>query len=1097
MRSLLRRLTPALILVAFALPADAQVDARLLRYPAISQHHIAFVYAGDIWVVAKDGGVAQRLSSPAGEEMFPRFSPDGSRIAFTGNYDGNQDVYVIPTMGGSPERITFHPSDDRVIEWGADGRILFASARTSEKDRFNKLYRVRPPGGLPEELPLPFGEFGSVSADGRTLAYTHHTGDFRTWKRYRGGFTTDIWLFDLEAKTSKKLPGARSTDTQPLWHGTTLYFLSDRGPRERMNLWAYDTRTEQLRQVTNFLEHDVRFPSIGPSDIVFENGGRLHVLPLAGGEPRAVDVRVVTDLASLNPRTQKVGSLIQSFGIAPTGMRGVIEARGDVFTLPAEHGTPRNLTATSGTAERYPAWSPDGRHVAYWSDRTGEYELTIRPADGSGAERTVTRLGPGFRYRIHWSPDAKTIAFIDQAMRIQLVDVASGRVRQIDRATAWAHGALQNFSVNWSPDSRWLTYHRDLVRGSTAIFLYDRQDGRLHQATSGFYPAREPVFDPDGQYLYLLTNRHFAPAYSSFDNTWVYTNSTVIAAIPLRRDVPSPLAPRVDEEPVRDFAAPPNTDTARNAAPGAAARTPAPVAIDLDDFERRLVVLPPKPGGYGELQAVSGKVLYHRHPRTGSVAADEQQPVVAYDLKERKEETIVDNATTFIVSADGRKMLVRDENSFAIVDVKPGQKLEKLLAVDALESVVDPRAEWRQIFADAWRLQRDYFYDANMHGVDWDAMRRQYGALLEQAVTREDVNFVIGELIAELNASHTYRGGGDLTQPLRRGVGMLGVDFALENGAYRFARIIDGAPWDSEVRSPLRRPGIDVAQGDYLLAVNGIPVDVTKDPWAAFQGMADQTITLTVNRRPDTNGARTVVVETLTSEGRLRNLAWIEANRRKVEEATGGQVGYIYVPDTGVNGQNELVRQFYGQFGKDGLIIDERFNSGGQIPDRFVELLNRPVTNFWAIRDGVDWQWPPVAQTGAQVMLINEWSGSGGDAFPFYFRKAGLGPLIGKRTWGGLIGISGVPGLIDGGGVTVPTFAIYSDGEWIIENHGVEPDIEVEADPALTWNGGDPQLERAIQEVQRLMGDNPSVRPARPAYPNRGPTIRVTDGPQD
>ena len=1085
MRNVLRGACAAALLLGSTLPVSAQVNARLLRYPAVSRTHIAFVYGGDVWVVGKGGGVAHRLSSPAGEEAFPRFSPDGGRIAFTGNYDGNPDIYVIPTMGGAAERITFHPEADRVIEWSADGRILFASARTSEKDRFSKLFRVSASGGLPETLPVPFGEFGAIAPDGRTLAYTHHTGDFRTWKRYRGGFTTDIWLFDLESKTSQKVPGENSTDTQPLWHGATLYFLSDRGVRERMNLWRYETGSGELRQVTSFTEHDVRFPSIGPEEIVFENGGQLYLLPLAGGEPRPVDVRVVTDLASVKPRAQPVTRLVQSVGISPTGMRAVVEARGDVFTLPAEHGTPRTLTQTSGTAERSPSWSPDGRQVAYWSDRTGEYELTLRNADGSGEERTVTRLGPGFRYGASWSPDGRQIAFIDQAMRIQILDVASGEARVIDRAHTWTHGALQGFTVSWSADSRWLAYSRDQVRGNDAVFLYDTRNQRLHQATNGFYPATNPVFDPEGRYLYLLTDRSFTPVYSAVDNSWVYTNPQVIAAVPLRRNVPSPLDARSDEEPVRDLS---GTPKAAESASDAAAKPPVAVDIDLEDFERRLVVLPPKPGNYGELQAVAGKVLYHRHPRTGTVAADEKQAVVWYDLKERKEETLVEDATTFQVSADGKKMLVRLRDRYAIVNVAPNQKLEKTLAVDALETVVNPREEWRQIFADAWRLQRDYFYDPNMHGVDWEAMRRQYGALLDDAITREDVNFVIGELIAELNASHTYRGGGALEQPLSRSVGMLGADFALENGAYRIARIIDGAPWDSEVRSPLRQPGITVREGEYLLAVNGTPLDVTKDPWAAFQGLAGQTVSLTVNDRPVQAGARTLLVQTLPNEARLRNLAWIDANRQRVEAASGGRVGYIYVPDTGVNGQTELIRQFYGQFGKDGLVIDERFNSGGQIPDRFVELLNRPITNFWAIRDGEDWQWPPVAHTGPKAMLINEWSGSGGDAFPFYFKQAGLGPLVGKRTWGGLIGISGVPALIDGGGVTVPTFAIYSDGEWIIENHGVEPDIEVEADPARMWDGGDPQLERAVQEVMRALQERPPVRPARPAYTRRVPT---------
>jgi tricorn protease len=1091
----MRRMLPPALLLALAAPLAAQVDARLLRYPDVSATHIAFVYGGDIWVVPKEGGVANRLTTPRGEESFPRFSPDGREIAFSGNYDGNQDIYVIPTTGGIPRRITHHPAPDRLIDWYPDGSsLLFATSMTSEKDRFNKLYRVPAQGGLPEKLPMPYGEFGALSADARLIAYTPGTRDFRTWKRYRGGWAQDIWIYDLRENRARKVAPSDANDSQPMWHGEMLYFISDRGASQRYNLWAYDSRTEQLRQVTHFTDHDVRFPAIGPSDIVFENGGRLYLLDLATEQTREVKVQVTTDLASLRPRVVRVGSAIQSFGISPTGKRAVFAARGDVFTVPAEHGVPRNLTARSASAERYPAWSPDGRYVAYWSDRTGEYELTIRPADGSGEERTVTRLGPGFRYQPYWSPDAKRIVFIDQAQRIHLLDVASGQSRVIDAANYYTHGALENFRMSWSADSRWIAYSRDLPNRLRAVFLYDTHRNERHQVTSGFYSASDPVFDPEGKYLYFLTQRHFQPSYSAMDNSWIYANATVIAAVPLRRDVSSPLAPRNDEEPVRDTSGATQERETKQEATTSSSTSPAPVAIDLEDFERRLVVLPPKPGNYGELAAIPGKVLYHKHVRTG--ADDQKNPIVAYDLKERKEETIVEDANTFLVSADGKKLLVRHQNRFAIIDPRPNQKLDKTLATANLEMTVDPRAEWRQLFADAWRFQRDYFYDPGMHGVDWEAMRRHYAPLIEDAVSREDVNFVIGELIAELNASHTYRSGGDLEQPARRGVGMLGVDFTLENGAYRIARIIDGAPWDSEVRSPLKRPGVDVREGDYLLAVNGVPLDTSKDPWAAFQGLAGQTVALTVNSRPTMDGARTVLVETLSSEARLRNLAWIDANRRRVLEATNGRVGYIYVPDTGVNGQNELVRQFYGQAHMDALIIDERFNSGGQIPDRFVELLNRPIYNFWGVRDGRDWQWPPVAHAGPKVMLINEWSGSGGDAFPFYFKSAGLGPLIGKRTWGGLIGISGAPPLVDGGTVTVPTFAMYStDGEWIIEGHGVDPDIEVEADPARLARGEDPQLERAIQEALRLLETNPPVRPGKPRYPNRAPVANTaSDG---
>ncbi|MBX6365474.1 MAG: PD40 domain-containing protein, partial [Gemmatimonadetes bacterium] len=1094
----LRHLACAGLFFACAAPLRAQVDARMLRYPAVSADRIAFVYAGDVWVVPKSGGTAERLTSARGEESFPRFSPDGSKVAFTGNYDGTQDVYVIPTLGGIAQRITHHPAADRVVGWYPDGKsLLVASSMTSEKDRFNKLFQVPATGGLPRQLPMPYGEFGAISPDGKRIAYTPGTRDFRTWKRYRGGWMQDIWLFDLEAGTARKLTPGGANYTQPMWHGATLYFLSDRGANERNNLWALDTRTGAMRQVTDFADYDVRFPSIGPNDIVFEQGGRLFLLDLATEKYREVKVDVVTDLATLRPRAVRVATLIQRASISPTGKRAVFEARGEVFTVPAEHGVVRDVTNTSGSAERTPTWSPDGRWLAYWSDRTGEYELTVRPADGSGAERTVTRLGAGFRYTPYWSPDSRKIAFIDQAMRIHVVDVATGADQVVDQAMYYSHGALAQWRPSWSADARWLAYDRDLPSRRQAIFLYDtRTGGRPLQATSGFYSASSPAFDPDGKYLYFLSDRRFAPAYSSLDNSWIYPNATVIMAAPLRPDVPTPIAPKDDEEAPRDAAAADTAAKGRSAgakggnagAKGAdAAPRPAvkPVEIDVAGLERRAVELPVPAGNFTQLDAVAGKVVYRRAPRTGS-PRDARGDVAYWDLGERKEEAVVEGVDFYDVSADGKKLLVLDKERWAILDLKPKQKIEKTLDVASMEAIVDPRAEWRQMFADVYRFYRDYFYDANLHGVNWAAERDAYARLLEDARTRDDVNFVIGEFIAEINSSHTYRGGGDVEQPETRGVGMLGVDFTLENGAFRIQRILEGAPWDSEVRSPLAESGVNVKPGDYLLAVNGRPLDTTQDPWAGFQGLAGATVQLTVNSTPSLQGARTVLVKTLDAAGeaRLRNLAWIEANRKRVDEATGGRVGYVYVPDTGINGQNELVRQFYGQFDKDGLIIDERFNSGGQIPDRFVELLDRPIRNFWAVRDGHDWTWPPAAHNGPQVMLINGWSGSGGDAFPFYFRQAGLGPLIGKRTWGGLIGISGVPPLVDGGYLTVPTFAIYStDGQWIIENDGVHPDIEVEDDPAQLAKGVDPQLEAAIAEVLKELKEKPPIRPHRPGPP--------------
>ncbi|MDH5744406.1 MAG: PDZ domain-containing protein, partial [Candidatus Aminicenantes bacterium] len=579
----------------------------------------------------------------------------------------------------------------------------------------------------------------------------------------------------------------------------------------------------------------------------------------------------------------------------------------------------------------------------------------------------------------------------------------------------------------------------------------------------------------------------FSPIYGDTDNSFLYANTTNIVAVSLKPDIPSLLAPRNDEEELKkeeaeekDKSQKEDTDKEKKTEKEEVKA----VDITIQDFEKRLVVLPPKPGNYNNLQAAEGKILYQRFPRTGS--GEEANPLVYYDIKEREEKTILNDVDGYRLSADGKKALVWKRQSASIVDVAPDQKMEKQLRTGELEMMVDPRAEWRQIFTDAWRLCRDFFYDAGMHGVDWEAMRKQYGALLKDAVTRWDVNYVIGELIAELNASHTYRGGGDTESEARIGVGYLGIDWEVDSGTYGIAKIIDGAPWDSEVRSPLTIPGVEVKEGDYILAVNGVPLDISKSPWAAFQGLAGKTVELTVNNKPAAEGARKVIVETLGSETRLRNLAWIEQNRKYVDERSGGRIGYIYVPDTSINGQNELVRQFSAQFHKEGLIVDERFNSGGQIPDRFVELLKRPALAFWAVRDGKDWQWPPVAHFGPKAMLINGWSGSGGDAFPDYFRKAGLGPLIGTRTWGGLIGMSGIPQLIDGGVATVPTFRMYDpDGKWFKEGHGVDPDIEVREDPALLAEGTDPQLERAVDEVLRMIGEKPFTKPPRPSYEDR------------
>jgi tricorn protease len=1213
---------------------DARQPATLFRYPDISKDSIVFSYANDLWIVPKEGGTARPLASPPGLEAMPRFSPDGRSIAFVGSYDAGRDLYVLPVAGGVPQRVTHHPTTEMLTDWTPDGGLIFATADLGGLGRQAQLFTVPASGGLPTRLPVPYGTNGAISADGTWLAYTPHSTDNRTWKRYRGGMATDVWLFNLKTGESRRATDWEGTDTLPMWHGDTMYYLSDEGGSDdthRLNIWSYDLASGKREQVTRFTEHDVKWPAISPEgpgkgEIVFQNGASLWRLDLATRTSNAVPISIPGDRPKLMPQVIDANGFIQGSSISPSGKRVAVQARGDLWSAPAENGTPRNLTRTSGIAERDPSWSPDGKWIAFFSDETGEYELFVMPADGKGERRKVTSDGTCFRTGITWSPDSRKAIVGDKTGAAYLVDVESGTSTLIDK-DPWD---IRFGPFSWSPDSRWIAYARgsDAER-SSRVCLYDTVEGKSHQVTSGMFNDSNPTFDRKGDWLVFTSERSFNPKYSALDTTWIYDDAEVLVAVPLRKDFKVAWLPRSDEEGQKDdekpasggdapapaagganppaegggrrrrgaeadppvaafegvaddddaqpeaatgpagtwtctatgasepieftltltlgdanavtgsFTAPmasgelagtwnpetkalklsgaadgtdysieatvegdalTGTATARSgdaeaqtftitgsrqkAAGGKESERPAkdPKApketkIDLDGFELRAIRLPAPNGSFGTVAFNDrNHVVYGRG---GSIRS--------MDLADRKrEEKTICPGGRFQMSADGKKILT----GTSIVDANPGATPKPIVTQPMLVEI-DPRAEWKQMFREAWRLQRDYFYEPGMHGVDWPAVYERYAPLVEQANSREDLSFLIAEMISELNIGHAYYSGGDVESAASRSVGLLGVDWELASGpdgksAYRIRRIVGGAPWDVDARNPLRVQGLDVNEGDLVLAVNGVPLRTDRDPWAAFQGLAGKQVTLTLAKDLDDPTPRDVVVEPIPNEGNLRYRDWIETRRAMVDAASNGTIGYIYVPNTGVDGQTDLVRQYQGQLDRAGLIIDDRWNGGGQIPNRFIEMLNRPVTNYWARRDSRPWVNPSDAHHGPKAMLINGLAGSGGDMFPWLFRHFGLGPLVGTRTWGGLVGISGNPGLIDGGRVTVPTFGFYeTDGTWGVEGHGVDPDVEVIDDPALMRDGADPQLAKAIELVLEAIRTRPFVPVPAPKGPDR------------
>lgn len=1075
----------ALFLMLFAAhSAFGQISAKLMRYMDVSDDQIAFVYGGDVWLVDKGGGTAHQLTTSKGEESWPKFSPDGSHIAYSASYDGNEDVYVIPTQGGVPTRVTYQSHGDRMVEWHPDGEhLLFASARKSGRTRYNQFYKVSIEGGLPERLPVPYGELASYSPDGNHLVYVTKITENYPFKRYRGGLASDLITFDLRNNSSERITQNPAIDGKPAWVDDTIYFISDQGDDMRLNIWKYDTNSETTTRLTDFNDFDITYMSAGDEDLVFEAGGNLYLMDLETEEYEQVDVNVISDLANEMPRTVDVSNQIGNATASPGGKRVVFEARGELFNAPVKEGYTRNMTQSSGAFDRDPAWSPDGQQMAYWSDRSGEYEIWLQPMNGNGEARQLTDRGKGFGYTLHWSPDSQKLAFIDETNTIYVVDAESGDTHEAGN-TRWniGHGGRFGYSMAWSPDSRWLTFTQGLENGNSAIFIHDAENQQTRQATSGFYNDSAPVFSANGDYLFFLTDREFDVAYSDLDDTWVYPNSTKIAAVSLTEDTEWLMHAKNDQ-----VAQPEEKDDEPKEEPQSKSETESEdkaVEIQFDGFESRLVLLPPAAGNFGGLMPFEGKLAYLRYPNTGS--SGQPPSLQFYDLENREEQTIIAPVSSASMTADGKQLLVNSQGKYGIVNPAPQQSIEEPIPTDGLEMDLIPREEWRQIFADTWRRYRDFFYDPNMHGVDWQEIRERYGALIEDARTRWDITNLQSNMQAELSAGHTYTFGGDTEQVEPVGTGYLGIDWEMDDNRYRVGRIVQPASWDMQVRSPFDRSGVDVEVGDYILAVNGQPLDPNKDPYAAFEGLDGETVSLTVSDSGDGDDAREVVVETLTEseELELRYLEWIEQNRQKVEELSNGRLGYVYMSNTAGQGQQELVRMFYGQLDKEGFIIDERFNSGGQLADRFMELLKRPVVYNLHWRHGRDHTWPIKTNTGPKAMLINGWSGSGGDALPWAFQELEAGPIVGQRTVGILVGPATGHQLIDGGGITVPGARLYdNDGHWFWEGEGVTPDYEVWNSPEALVEGRDPQLEKAVEEVLKSLEENPDMPEMTPAPP--------------
>ena len=1122
-----RKLLAFTILVcAFSALLSAQEsEGRLLLFPDIHHDKVAFVYGGDIWLASSSGGAARRVTSHPGRELFPKFSPDGKWLAFTGQYEGNFNVYVMPSDGGQPTQLTFYqgqaqPLSDRmgilneVIGWTPDSQnVIFLSRRDASNGWIKRPFTVSVNGGQQKPMFMEEGGLLSYSPDGGKIAYNRIFRNFRQWKRYTGGMAQDITIFDLKNNSvDGVIPHTDYTDTFPMWHGNTIYFTSDRGPEHRLNIYSYDTGSKQVQQLTKFTDFDCMWPSMGPDAIVFENGGYLYTFDFQSQQPKKLTIYVNGVRDQAMKHWVDASKHVTDFDIAPDGKRAVFAARGEVFTVPAKEGSVRNLTHSPAVREQKVAWSPNGQWIAYISDRTGDDEIYIAPQDGQGAEEAITSGHKGFMFQPLWSPDSSKIAWADKDLKLWYVDIKAKQAVEVDKAKFFE---ITNYS--WSPDSQWLAYDKPEETGISVVYLYGLADKKITQITSVMSNSFAPIFDPGKRYLYFLSDRDFNEVLGNIDFEFANPKTTRVYMVTLTADEPSPFPALSDETKVKteEPAAGPTPeakpDSKKNKKTEAKEQKPEEKTaetekkeppkvfkVDLDGIQNRIVALAVPPSVIRSFDASKDAIYYSTSPINGlsGPIPGEEPAIHAYDLKDRKDKVVMEGAMRFALSVDGSKLLYRSDGApkFGIIDAKPPDSPHKpgegSLDLGGIRAEVDPPQEWKEIYNEVWRQERDYFFEASMNGVDWQKVHDQYAQLLPYVADRYSLTYIMAGMIAELSNSHTYVGGGEYPDLPRVNDGLLGADYEVDNASsmYRFKKIYAGENWDAQVRSPLTEPGVNVKEGDYLIAINGRSLKAPQTPDELLVNTANQVVTLTVNSKPTADGARKVLVKPIGDEFNLHELSMVETNRKKVDAASGGKIGYVYLPDMGDAGLNMFVKQYFPQIRKQGIIFDVRYNGGGFVDQLIFERLRRTVAAMGSARNFESGPVPGQAFYGYMACVTNHYAASDGDFFSYFFKQYKLGPLIGTRTWGGVRGIRGQMPLMDGGYITRPEFSLYGmDSQWLIENRGVQPDVIVDNPPDLVLKGQDPQLEKAVEMLMQEIKANPKKLPARPpdlpAYP--------------